>query len=55
LAFVGYLDQVLPPAFGDQNGCATAMSVARQRLERLRERIDILTALQDALTARMPG
>jgi MerR family copper efflux transcriptional regulator len=55
LAFVGYLDQALPPAFGDQNGCATAMSVARQRLERLRERIDILTALQDALTARMPG
>jgi MerR family copper efflux transcriptional regulator len=54
-AFVGYLDQRLPPAFGDQDGCATAMLVARQRLERLRERINILTALQDALTARMPS
>jgi DNA-binding transcriptional MerR regulator len=54
-AFVGYLDQRLPPAFGDQDGCATAMLVARQRLEQLRERINILTALQDALTARMPS
>jgi DNA-binding transcriptional MerR regulator len=54
-AFVGYLDQRLPPAFGDQGGCATAMRVARRRLEQLRERIDVLTALHDALTARMPS
>jgi MerR family copper efflux transcriptional regulator len=54
-AFVGYLDQRLPPAFGDQDGCATAMLVARQRLEQLRDRINMLAALHDALTARMPS
>jgi DNA-binding transcriptional MerR regulator len=54
-AFVRFLDQPLPPAFGDQGGCATAMRVARQRLDQLRDRIDILTTLHDALTARMPS
>ncbi len=53
-AFVRWLDRPLPPAFGDQGGCATAMRVARERLDRLRDRIDLLTSLHDALTARMP-
>ncbi|GAA3208446.1 MerR family transcriptional regulator [Dactylosporangium siamense] len=53
--FVRFLDQPLPPAFGDQGGCATAMRVARERVDQLRDRISALTTLHDALTARMPS
>ncbi|WP_410810045.1 MerR family transcriptional regulator [Micromonospora sp. 067-2] len=51
--FLDYLDKPLPPAFVEINGCATAVQIARQRIDRLRDRIETLTRLHDSLAARL--
>lgn len=52
-AFTPYLDQDLPPIFGEAGTCATAVRVARERLGLLRSRIDALSLLHDRIAARL--